>query len=979
MRRGIRTTIAALLSCAMVSGLFCTGVGADTQYATKTTLSSGPYREHTPTTYEYDLQKQKEGKYVLPRHNYTDYLQSLGILFPGDKVRFLPEDDPNPDGHGYHGLPGKAFAKNGVYLDYQEGQVYDGHFKITEAVTYGENVTIASKSSDTLHTYIRELEVVGNEPVMLQGYKSFATTWAAEYRYDDDKEEYVMTDNWSVSSLYYIVLPRYQKVEYRFRMNNQDQPAFPAGAEYYDDNNPEVIWAEDLSTTWTQNAQNPEVIEGTDFLISRPYIEGYSFEGFQAGNNTTAIKTDSRYNPQAPDSDHFGIKFFNNYHLDFGFSFDNAKHGSEEDTMVILLKYKYDNYKPTVTVNANGGKVNGRDEWIFNAYNLDITQQEIARDGYVLEAWYEDAACTKYIMSPKDSYYSTEFEDYACSKGYHEPHSSTVYAGWGKADRTDISNGDLRVSGVTAQTYTGEELTVSPEVYLGSQFLTNGIDYEILYDDNINAGTQHYIIRGIGNYRGVSDQTFKINPMPVTPQVQIKNSPLTYKDHLEEDNLIITTAEGIVVTPDDWSFNYNYTSECQVWIKVDMYNNYKGNTGYKYFDVEPRQIVPNIRLVKDKFDYTGEEIKPAIDVYDDLGWTVNTYDYDVLYKDYIFPGTGTVEVTMKNCYSGSGSKTFTITGEAPATPTPTAAPTEAPAAPTVTPTAAPVSPTAAPTNEPAQPTTTPTQTPAAPTQAPTQAPEVTLALDKTTATIVCGDSLALNASVKGTQDPVIWTSSDAKIAAVDKSGKITAKQAGTVTVTAAVAGKTAACTVTVLYKDVTSTKDFWYAPTNYLTANGIVKGYDKQTKFKPANECTRAQMLTFMWRLAGEPAPKAKTCKFSDVKKTDYFFKAVIWAVEKGITTGYKDGTFKPQNVCTRGQTVTFLWRMAGSPKPKSTKNKFKDVKTKDYFYKAVLWASEKKIVAGYKDNTFQPQGKCLRRQMVTFLYKYDKFVNGKG
>ncbi|MBP5654832.1 MAG: S-layer homology domain-containing protein, partial [Clostridiales bacterium] len=195
---------------------------------------------------------------------------------------------------------------------------------------------------------------------------------------------------------------------------------------------------------------------------------------------------------------------------------------------------------------------------------------------------------------------------------------------------------------------------------------------------------------------------------------------------------------------------------------------------------------------------------------------------------------------------------------------------------------------------------------------------------------------------------------------------------------ATAAGKSAECKVTVLYKDVTNAKDFWYAPTNYLTAKGVVKGYDKQTKFKPANDCTRAQMLTFMWRLQGEPAPKAKTCKFPDVKKTDYFFKPVIWAVEQGITTGYKDGTFKPQNVCTRAQTVTFLWRMAKTPSPSSKTCKFSDVKSKDYFYKPVIWASEKKIVAGYNDGTFRPQGKCLRRQMVTFLYKYDKYINKK-
>ncbi|MBP5655940.1 MAG: S-layer homology domain-containing protein [Clostridiales bacterium] len=179
--------------------------------------------------------------------------------------------------------------------------------------------------------------------------------------------------------------------------------------------------------------------------------------------------------------------------------------------------------------------------------------------------------------------------------------------------------------------------------------------------------------------------------------------------------------------------------------------------------------------------------------------------------------------------------------------------------------------------------------------------------------------------------------------------------------------------VKVIYKDVKNKADFWYEPTYYLSDKDVVRGYDKQTLFKPANECTRAQMVTFLWRLKGSPEPKNSTCKFSDVKKTDYFYKAVLWGNENGIVEGYKDGTFGPQIICARRHAVTFLWRLAGKPAASTDKNKFKDVKAKDYFYNAVLWASEKGIVAGYNDGTFKPNGNCLRRQMVTFLYKYDK------
>ena len=180
------------------------------------------------------------------------------------------------------------------------------------------------------------------------------------------------------------------------------------------------------------------------------------------------------------------------------------------------------------------------------------------------------------------------------------------------------------------------------------------------------------------------------------------------------------------------------------------------------------------------------------------------------------------------------------------------------AAPSVTPTTAPAA-TATPTatTKPAAPTVT-VKPVVTSTPKPTKSSQVSLVLDKSSANVICGKSLLLKATLKGSTSKITWKSSDTKVATVDMNGKVTAKMAGTVTITAAAAGKTATCTVTVLYKDVTNTKDFWYAPTNYLTAKGVVKGYDKQTKFKPANECTRAQMVTFIWRLMGEPAPKQR-------------------------------------------------------------------------------------------------------------------------
>ncbi|MCR4670822.1 MAG: S-layer homology domain-containing protein [Saccharofermentans sp.] len=351
--------------------------------------------------------------------------------------------------------------------------------------------------------------------------------------------------------------------------------------------------------------------------------------------------------------------------------------------------------------------------------------------------------------------------------------------------------------------------------------------------------------------------------------------------------------------------------------------------GKVYFDAIPngedivveksKAIAPNVTLSQNTFDYDGTVKTPDVTVKDGDVVLKKDTDYKLTYDaGRTEPGTYNVKVTMTGKYSGSKTVSFTIKNPS-------------------------------------------------------------LTLDKKEASIVCGKTLTLKAALKNSPLAVTWKSSDTKIATVDSKGKITAKMAGKVTITATAAGKTATCTVTVLYKDVTNSSDFWYAPTNYLTAKGVVKGYANQTEFRPANNCTRAQMVTFLYRLQGEPKTKSDKTKFTDVKKSDYFFKPVIWASEKGITTGVSKDKFAPKKVCTRAQTVTFLWRMAGKPEPGKNAKKFNDVKQKDYYYKATLWASDMKILAGYDDGSFRPDGKCLRRQMVTFLYKYDKYINKKG
>ena len=162
---------------------------------------------------------------------------------------------------------------------------------------------------------------------------------------------------------------------------------------------------------------------------------------------------------------------------------------------------------------------------------------------------------------------------------------------------------------------------------------------------------------------------------------------------------------------------------------------------------------------------------------------------------------------------------------------------------------------------------------------------------------------------------------------------------------------------------------FCYDAVLWAYENEITTGKDA-THFNPSGDCTRAQVVTFLWRAAGEPEPKDAKVSFPDVAEGKYYTKAVAWAVENGITAGYKDGTFGPNDTCTRGQIVTFLWRYADEAEAKDAKT-FPDVVSGKFYADAVAWAVEEGITSGYKDGTFGPDKTCTRDQIVTFLYRY--------
>lgn len=153
----------------------------------------------------------------------------------------------------------------------------------------------------------------------------------------------------------------------------------------------------------------------------------------------------------------------------------------------------------------------------------------------------------------------------------------------------------------------------------------------------------------------------------------------------------------------------------------------------------------------------------------------------------------------------------------------------------------------------------------------------------------------------------------------------------------------------------------------WAVSEKITQGMDA-THFAPHEVCTRAQTVTFLWREAGQPEPETTSCAFADVSENDYFYKAVVWASEKGIVSGFDDGSFRPKDTVTRAQFVTFLWRSMGQPLCMEEKE-FSDVEPGVY-RDAILWAAESGITSGYSDGSFKPYAACTRAHVMSFMYR---------
>ena len=232
---------------------------------------------------------------------------------------------------------------------------------------------------------------------------------------------------------------------------------------------------------------------------------------------------------------------------------------------------------------------------------------------------------------------------------------------------------------------------------------------------------------------------------------------------------------------------------------------------------------------------------------------------------------------------------------------------------------------------------------------------------------------------------ISWSSLKPSVATVDENGNVTAVAYGTAKIVAkSTNGDMAYVTVKTLFTDVTGSSDktaedyqYYYKPVYWAADNSVTLGMGDGS-FGVGQDCTRMQVMMFLWRIAGKPEPDKDASEyFSDADDpivTGNFNKAIAWAYENGIAKGYSDGSFGITRSISRVEVMIMLYRLAGKPSIGSTQMKFSDctgyAKTSDT-YKAIIWGTENKITAGYSDGTFRPSDSCLREQIVTFLYRY--------
>ena len=523
---------------------------------------------------------------------------------------------------------------------------------------------------------------------------------------------------------------------------------------------------------------------------------------------------------------------------------------------------------------------------------------------------------------------------------------------------TEASITDDMIANIPSVTYNTRAHTPDVTVTFNGSTLEAGKDYGVAYTNNINAGTATVTVTGKGNFTGTASKDFAI----VQAYLSVENQTVTHfrtetdaKSYAVPADMFLADEKetGFTITVTDYAgdeifttapavdgTNVNYqlngtvgTAFVEVKVKPDSSNYANASFTLTFVVNDKENVSGSISFPDGSAVYTGTGIKyenATISGHSGTlryGYTPNASTGASLDASGLplTVGTYTVAVTFNSDASfGYKTATFTITKATP-TGTPgytkleTSGKTLADAKLTVG----------------------------------TIRPAGTIAWDLPLTTVLeDGKAYAWTFTPNDTHNYTILTGT--LVPYVDD---------GMDYIPGVIGGNTGSFN----FHDV-SRLDYFYDAVKWAAENGIASGTGRYT-FSPNAVCTRAQTVTFLWRAAGSPLPRYRVCPFTDVNPRDYYYDAVLWAVEQGITTGLNATTFGPDVTVTRGQVATFLYRAASAAKP-NTFSPFTDVKTTAYNYDAILWAYDNRITTGTSDTTFSPDAYCTRAQIVTFLYR---------
>ena len=605
----------------------------------------------------------------------------------------------------------------------------------------------------------------------------------------------------------------------------------------------------------------------------------------------------------------------------------------------------------------------------------------------------------------------------------------------------EIAKADISSAAITYDAgpygYTGKEWKPEVTVSFNSATLTAGNDYTVSYENNINAGTAKIIITGIGDhFTGLTEKTFTINSAEIsgctfapiadvtyntkahTPEVTVaisgrtleadKDYTVSYASNVNAGTATVTvTGKGNFTGSANTTFTiakadlnlsvYTISSLCtETEVKTStLPSNFfladETETGFSIaltaaggdaiFTQEPAVVDGENMITYQLNGGTGEATFNVTVTPVSVNYKAGTYDLKIQAYDKTNVSNRIVFESGSAVYTGSGIKyeKATIAGHSSgmrytyAPDVATGATLDAAGLPLTVGTYT-VTATYSDASSYGYKTATFTITKATPTGTPSF-----------TKIETSGKTLADTKLTVGTIRPAGTIAWDLPLTTVLKDGKeyawtftptdthnyttLTGKlipyvDDGTDYIPGVIDGNSGSFN----FHDV-SRFDYFYDAVKWAAENGIASGTGRYT-FSPDAVCTRAQTVTFLWRAAGSPMPRYRTCAFTDVDSRDYYYNAVLWAVEQGITTGLTATTFGPDVTVSRGQVATFLYRAASASKP-NTFNPFTDVKTTAYNYDAILWAYDICITSGSSDTTFSPDASCTRAQIVTFLYRY--------